>query len=598
MSRRLYLRSFWILTLLWGFVFVLGMILAYLISTVPGVIPPGSEYLIILIPVVFALFIVGLQYLISPWIMDITIAWVYQATKYQVDELPVHIRDFLYQQMELHNFSLKWVAIIHDNNPNAFTYGHTKKRARMAITEGILNYLDETEQLAVVAHECGHIIHRDFIWMTVAAAIPLMCYSFAQGLFTFARVSALSSKDDDSAKIGAAALVVAVGAFIAYYISHFIVLLLSRVREYYADSFSAEATGDPGALSRALVKIAYGMVKEEAETTDRMRDKNQSPAVRKQASKQNAFMTGMRSLGIFDVSGAKNLALSAYGRGMKLNEETVAKAAQWDLSNPWGGFLELFSTHPLPAKRIRSLNNMQQERGLAPEFPGIGEVKFPESLWDEFFIDLFLAYIAPLLFFILPLLSAFLVYLTGFEYGGFDWILISVGFGLLLSALIWKWRRHEKYPKIRNSDPTVTVVHCLTDQTKNSYYEVSPLRGKQAVFEGRVVGRGVPGYWLSEDLVIQDQTGIITLDYSPAIPFIGGIMSFFFALFRAPGLQGKMVKAYGWYHRTPSPVLSVWKIITEDGQQFKNRWSGLNRIFMWFVIILSLFFILSGFLVL
>ncbi|MHA2343159.1 MAG: M48 family metalloprotease [Candidatus Hodarchaeales archaeon] len=64
-----------------------------------------------------------------------------------------------------------------------------------------------------------------------------------------------------------------------------IVLFLSRVREYYADSFSAEATGQPGALSRALVKIAYGMVKEDSLNAEKMDDKNLSPTERKQASK-------------------------------------------------------------------------------------------------------------------------------------------------------------------------------------------------------------------------------------------------------------------------------------------------------------------------
>jgi len=276
--------------------------------------------------------------------------------------------------------------------------------------------------------------------------------------------------------------------------------------------------------------------------------------------------------------------MSAYGRGMDLNEETVAKAAQWDLSNPWGGFLELQSTHPLPAKRILSLNKLQEESGVAPEFPGIGKVKFPESLWDEFFIDLFLSYIAPLLFFLLPILGGVIVGLSGFD------PIVGIGLGLLLFALIWKWRRHDKYPKIRDDDPRVTVVHCLTDLTKNSYYEASPLRGKKAVFEGTVVGRGTPGFYLSEDLVIQDESGIITLDYSPIL----GFMSFFFALFRAPGLQGRRVKAYGWYHRVPAPILSVWKIVTEDGKTFKNRWSGANWLFMWIVIVIGLLCIATG----
>ncbi|MHA2253894.1 MAG: M48 family metalloprotease [Candidatus Kariarchaeaceae archaeon] len=580
---RLYLRSFLVLTFLWGIVFVIGMV-AVAVLSLSGVIPP--EYVLIA-PVAFAFFIVLLQYLISPWIMDITIAWVYDATKHQVDELPAHIRDFLYQQMEEHNFSLKWVAVIHDNNPNAFTYGHTKKRARMAITEGILNYLDQEEQLAVVAHECGHIIHRDFIWMTVAAAVPLICYSFYQGLWTFARISSFSrgtrKGGDDAAKIGAIAMAVAILAFIAYWISHYVVLLLSRVREYYADSFSAEAVGNPGALSRALVKIAYGMIKADAENSNTMADDNLSPTVRKQASKRNAFSTGMRSLGIFDVSGAKNLAMSAYGRGMELNEDTVAQATAWDLSNPWGRFLELSSTHPLPAKRILALNKMQEEQGLAPEFPRVGQVKLPESLWDEFLIDIFLSYIAPLLFFILPILGGVLSVLYEFD------VQVGIGAGLLLFALLWKWRRIEKYPKIRDSDPTVTVVHCLTDHTKNSYYEASPLRGKTAVFEGVVVGRGTPGYWLSEDLVIQDNTGIITLDYNPIL----GFMSFIFALFRRPRV-GTRVKAYGWYHRSPSPILKVWKIVTEEGKTFKNRWSGANWVFMWIVILIGLFTLISG----
>lgn len=584
MSARLYLRSLFVLTFLWGIVFVIGMVIS-VVGSLTGFIPP--EFVIIA-PVAFAFLMVFFQYLISPWIMDITLAWVYDATKYQVDELPTHIREFLFQQMDQHNFSLKWVAIIHDNNPNAFTYGHTKKRARMAITEGITNYLDKEEQLAVVAHECGHIVHRDFIWMTIAAAVPLICYTFYQGLMTFALVSSFSrgtrKSGDDAASIGVIAMGVAILAFIAYWISHYVVMLLSRVREYYADSFSATAVGNPGALSRALVKIAYGMVKSDSENVTRMNDKNLSPSARKQASKQYAFNTGMRSLGIFDISGAKSLAMSTYGRGMELNEETVAKATQWDLSNPWGRFLELSSTHPLPAKRILALNKMQVENGMPPEFPDVGKVKLPESLWDEFFIDLFLSYVAPLLFFLLPIIGAAIAIYVQVNFQ------IGIGAGLLLFALVWKWRRSEKYPKIRESDPTVTVLHCLTDHTKNSYYEASPLRGKPAVFEGVVVGLGTPGYWLSEDLVIQDKTGIITLDYSPIL----GFMSFIFALFRRPR-KGTRVKAYGWYHRSPSPVLAVWKIVTEQGKTFKNRWSGLNWIFMWLVIFVGLVIMITGF---
>ncbi len=582
MPRNLYFRSFVIMIFLWSIVFALAMAFTYLFSIYFGdVIPPS---LIITLPIIIALIIVGFQFLLSPWIMDITIDWLYDATKHDVASLPPHIQDFLNQQMQEHNFSLKWVAIIHDNNPNAFTYGHTKKRARIVITEGILNYLNEDEQLAVVAHEVGHIIHRDFIWMTVAAAVPLICYSFYQGLITFARTT---SKDDDAAKVGVMAAILAVIAWIVFYLSHFLVLFLSRIREYYADRHSAQATTYPGALSRALVKIAYGMVRSEAEKSKiASKDSGYSVADRRKAARQNAFSYGARSMGIFDVKSARGLANSAYGQGATdLDEETVAHAASWDLSNPWGGFLELFSTHPLPAKRILALNEFQVKICNEPaEFPGIGKVKPPESLWDEFFSDLFLMYVAPLLCIVFPLIG------VGTSiYFGYD-PLIGIGIGCILFGIVWKWRRKEKYPKLRDTDPTTTVVHCLTDMTKNSYYEASPLRGKPAVFEGVVVGRGSPGYWLSEDLVVQDDTGIITLDYSPLLFF----MAWIFAWLRVPRLIGTKVKVLGWYHRSPSPMLQVWKIITPEGKVFKNRWAGANRVFMWFFIILGIILIAVG----
>ncbi|MFX0204126.1 MAG: M48 family metalloprotease [Candidatus Hodarchaeota archaeon] len=582
MPANLYLRSLGVIIFLWSIVFALGMAISYIISFYYGEVLPPS--MIILLPVIVAFLVVGIQFIVSPWIMDLMIGWIFNATKYNVNDLPPHIRDFLYNHMQSHNFSLKYVVIIHDNNPNAFTFGHTKKNARMAITEGILKYLNEEEQLAVVAHECGHIIHRDFIWMTVAAAIPLICYSFYQGLWTLARTR--SSSDDEAGKVGFIALVLAIISWIVYLLSHFVVLILSRIREYYADKHSAGATGQPGALSRALVKIAYGIIQAEAQRSEIMADKDRySVAARRRAARQAGFIQGVSPLGIFDIKTARSLSNSGFGRGITdLDEDTIIKAASWDLSNPWGSFLEKFSTHPLPAKRIRAMNELQVQYHQQPEFPRLGKVTLPESLWDEFFVDIFLIYIAPWLVIILPVIGGYLAVLRGYN------PLIGAGLGFLIFAVVWKWRRHEKYPKIRDSDPVNTVVQCLTDMTKNSYYEASPLRGKSAVFEGRLVGRGTPGYLFSEDLVLQDDTGIITLDYSPLLAF----MSWFFAIFKVPKLMGKRVKVYGWYHRVPGPVLSVWKIVTPEGKTFKNRWSGLNWFIMWLFILLGLVLIAVG----
>ena len=57
----------------------------------------------------------------------------------------------------------------------------------------------------------------------------------------------------------------AYGAYLFYWVSQFVVLLLNRTREYFADHYAAEVTRAPEALSPALIKIAYGMVKSDGQ---------------------------------------------------------------------------------------------------------------------------------------------------------------------------------------------------------------------------------------------------------------------------------------------------------------------------------------------
>ena len=68
------------------------------------------------------------------------------------------------------------LGVVDDGNPNAFTFGHTRGDARIWITRGLLERLDERELNAVVAHEVGHVKNRDFIVMTVAAVVPMVLY--------------------------------------------------------------------------------------------------------------------------------------------------------------------------------------------------------------------------------------------------------------------------------------------------------------------------------------------------------------------------------------------------------------------------------------
>ncbi|MFX1254471.1 MAG: M48 family metalloprotease, partial [Promethearchaeota archaeon] len=457
-----------------------------------------------------------------------------------------------------------------------------------ALTQGIFNFLEEDEVKAVVAHEAGHVRNRDFFWMTVASAIPIICYVIFRSIAS-ARYFRTSGSGKSKGEGAAILLLVAVVSFLVYYFSQYVVLYLSRIREYYADQFSALATEKPGALSRALVKIAYGMVSVQA--------KEAQTEEQQGLNRVNAFRMGIRAMGIFDTKAANSLALGAASRGMEYNAENVAAVAAWDLSNPWASFIQLQSTHPLPARRMLALNRLQEEKGLKPEFPNLGKVKPPESLWDEFLIDLFVEYVPTLFLFgliLLPFLGfipyyflplywpTYFGFLTNLDYLTTVFLVEGIGFTLL--AVLWFFRKRIKYPKIQLGRPTDQVIQAVERE-----YEASPVRGKAVKFEGKLIGRGIPGFMFSEDLVIQDASGIITIDYNSPL----GFLNFFFGWLKAPQYLGRKATVYGWLRRGPHPILSLWRLEV-DRDVVKNRWSGLNKLIAIIFLVLGIIFLSVG----
>ena len=138
------------------------------------------------------------------------------------------------------------VAVIPDETPNAFATGRDPDHAVVAVTEGILDTLTRPQLEAVLAHEMGHVKHRDIL-------ISSLCAVLAQAIMLLSRLAFFVRPRDDreGGNPVAAILVMVLGPIAALLLQ----MAVSRSREYDADDYSAHLTGRPDQLASALERI-------------------------------------------------------------------------------------------------------------------------------------------------------------------------------------------------------------------------------------------------------------------------------------------------------------------------------------------------------
>ena len=272
----------------------------------------------------------GLQYLISPWLVGWTmrVKWV---TPEQEPDLHRMVAE-LAQEAHLPK---PRVGISEISIPNAFAYGRSQKDGRICVTRGILGILDRNELRAVLGHEMSHVKHRDMAIITLLSAIPMVLYWLA---FTFMWGG---SGRRDKQNVG---MLIGLGAFIMYFVTNLLVLYGSRIREYYADYGSAKLGNQPQYLASALYKLTQASLrpraKEELKKTEAVKAFFATDPAR--ASME------IRQVAQIDRS---HSGVITYDDLMDLRQKTV--------NISFGDkVLELFTTHPNMVKRIKHLSTL------------------------------------------------------------------------------------------------------------------------------------------------------------------------------------------------------------------------------------------------
>lgn len=139
------------------------------------------------------------------------------------------------------------VYITENPQPNAFATGRDPEHAAVCVTTGLLQQVSQEELAGVLAHELGHVKHRDTLTMTITAVMAGAISMLANMAFFMG-----GSRDRDHPMGMVGVLLVTLLAPIAALL---VQAAISRSREYEADRAGAEITGRPMWLASALGQI-------------------------------------------------------------------------------------------------------------------------------------------------------------------------------------------------------------------------------------------------------------------------------------------------------------------------------------------------------
>ncbi len=286
------------------------------------------------------LFIMFIQYLIGPTI----VSWTSRLHYLQPGEnrwLETKVNELATKS----GIPMPRLAISPDPTPNAFAFGRTQRDATLAVNQGLLQRLNEEEIEGVLGHELGHIKHRDFIVVTLISAIPLIAYLIARTVFWTGATSSYGGRRGKSDNGAGILIIAAVAAYVVYILTTLLSLRLTRLRESYADAYSAFLTQQPRELESALTKIAYGLSLSPEEPHGARAFFIEDPA---QARMEVASIIEQKNRYDLDHDGV-------------LSERELEQAMEAEAKSNWRKFNEAFSTHPPVYKRILLLREIEQD---------------------------------------------------------------------------------------------------------------------------------------------------------------------------------------------------------------------------------------------
>jgi len=204
--------------------------------------------------VIFALIFAGIFNLIFYWYSD-KIALLAHSARPASEQAYPQLHRIVSELAMKAGLPKPKIYVIPSQSPNAFATGRNPAHSSVAVTEGILQILDEKELRGVLGHELSHIHHRDILVTTLASILAAAIFMIARwlqwGLFW-----GFGNRDSRRESNPLALIAVLAMAILAPLAAIVLQSLISKNREFMADAGGARLSQDPLSLANALRKLS------------------------------------------------------------------------------------------------------------------------------------------------------------------------------------------------------------------------------------------------------------------------------------------------------------------------------------------------------
>ena len=151
------------------------------------------------------------------------------------------------------NLPMPKLYMIPQPAPNAFATGRNPSHASVAVTQGLMQLMDDEELEGVIAHELSHVRNYDILTSSIAATIA-GAVTWIASMGRWAMIFGGWGGRDDNRE-GGGGIAALLMLFLAPLAAMLLQLGISRQREYQADASGARMVGHPYGLIRALEKL-------------------------------------------------------------------------------------------------------------------------------------------------------------------------------------------------------------------------------------------------------------------------------------------------------------------------------------------------------